>query len=138
MHDLNSGTSDNVLKVDIALSDKSNSSLEITIDILVTNIYGNTCMELFCKLYKCFDLYLSHNPVVNPDGVLTPLLFRHDYSLIDNNDITKEEPLQVIINHVFFLCLLVSYVYIQKNIYPSTDILVYFMHLNVFSIFPIV
>ena len=41
-----------------------------------------------CKLYKCFDLYLSHNSAVNPDGVfiLELCLLRDDYFLIDNND----------------------------------------------------
>ena len=42
-----------------------------------------------CKLYKYVDLYLSHNP----DGTFIRelCLFKDDYFLIDNNDITKEE-----------------------------------------------
>ena len=54
-----------------------------------------------CKLYKCFDIYLSHNP----DGVFIRemCLLRDDYSLTDNNDnacdITKEE-VSYIINHL--------------------------------------
>ena len=24
---------------------------------------------IICKLYKCFDIYLSHDSTVNPDGV---------------------------------------------------------------------
>ena len=55
-----------------------------------------------CKLYKCFDLYLSHNPAVNPDGTFIRelCLFIDDYSLLDNNDITKEE-----LSHIIkYLC----------------------------------
>ena len=49
---------------------------------------------LLCKLYKCFDIYLSHDSTVNPDGVFKhelQCLLRDDYYLTDNNDITKEE-----------------------------------------------
>ena len=54
-----------------------------------------------CKLYKCFDIYLSHDFTANTDGVfireLTGLcLLRDDYSLTDNNDITKEEVSHII------------------------------------------
>ena len=46
-----------------------------------------------CKVYKCFDLHFSHNPAVNLDRTFIRelCLFRDDYSLIDNNDIIKEE-----------------------------------------------
>ena len=52
------------------------------------------CLPL-SKLYKCFD---SHNSAVNPDGVFIRelCLLRDDYSLIDNNDITKEEVSHII------------------------------------------
>ena len=55
-----------------------------------------------CKLKKCFDLSLSHNYAVNPDGtfICDLCLFRDDYSLI-NNDITKE----VLSNKIKFLCI---------------------------------
>ena len=55
-----------------------------------------------CKLYECFDLYLSHNSAANPDGVFIRelCLLRDDYSLIDNNDITKEE-VSHIIRHLY-------------------------------------
>ena len=51
-----------------------------------------------CKLYKCFDLYLSHNSAVNPDEVFIRelCLLRDYYSLTDNNDITKEEVSHII------------------------------------------
>ena len=51
-----------------------------------------------CKLYKCFDLYLSHNSAVNPEGVfiLELCLLKDKYSPIDNNDITKEEVSHII------------------------------------------
>ena len=52
-----------------------------------------------CKLYKCFDLYPSHNSAVNPDGVFIRelCLLRDDYSrLIGNIAITKEEVLLII------------------------------------------
>ena len=58
-----------------------------------------------CKLYKSFDIYLSHDSTVNPDGVFIreQCLLRDDYSLTDNNDnacdITKEE-VSYIINHL--------------------------------------
>ena len=58
-----------------------------------------------CKLYKCFDIYLSHDSTVNPDGVFIRelCLLRDDYSLTDNDDndcdITKEE-VSYIINHL--------------------------------------
>ena len=44
---------------------------------------------------------MSHNSTVNPDGVFICelCLLRDDYSLTDNNDITKEE-LSDIINHL--------------------------------------
>ena len=64
-----------------------------------------------CKLYKCFDIYLSHDSTVNPDGVFIRelCLLRDDYSLTDNNDnacdITREE-VSYIINH---LCMRLSY-----------------------------
>ena len=62
-----------------------------------------------CKLYKCFDIYLSHDSTGNPDGVfireLTELsLLRDDYSLTDNNDITKEEVSHIIKHLCISLC----------------------------------
>ena len=44
-------------------------------------------------LYSLWSLYLSHYPAVNPDGVFIRerCLLRNDYTLTDNNDITKEE-----------------------------------------------
>ena len=50
------------------------------------------------KQYKCFDIYLSHDSAVKPDGVFIRelCLSRDDYSLIDNNDITKEEVSHII------------------------------------------
>ena len=53
-------------------------------------------------MYKCFDLHFSHNPAVNLDGTFIRelCLFRDDYSLIDNNDIIKEE-----LSHIIkYLC----------------------------------
>ena len=54
-----------------------------------------------CKLYECFDLYLSHDSAVNPNGVLISelCLLRDGYSLTDDNDKTKEE-ISHIINHL--------------------------------------
>ena len=54
-----------------------------------------------CKLYKCFDIYLSHDSTVIPEGVFVRelCLLRDYYSLSDNNDITKEE-VSYIIRHV--------------------------------------
>ena len=52
-------------------------------------------------LYECFDVYLSHNSTVNPDVVFIRelCLLRDDYSLTDNNDITREE-VSHIIRHI--------------------------------------
>ena len=45
---------------------------------------------------------MFHNPAINPDGTFIRelCLFKDDYSLIDNNDITKEE-----LSHIIkYLC----------------------------------
>ena len=62
---------------------------------------------LFKKRCKCFDIYLSHNSAVHPDGVFIRglCLLKDDYFLINNNDLTKEE-VPHIINHpiVYIAC----------------------------------
>ena len=89
--------SHNCVIKNIALSAKSSSSSDFgdnyrylsykySIGIHAWNL-------LLSKLYKCFDSYLSHKSAVNPDGVFIRelCLLRDDYSLLDNNDITKEK-----------------------------------------------
>ena len=90
----------------IALSAKSSSSSDFGDNYRYLSYKYNIGIHVWnfplCKLYKCFDIYLSHDSAVNPDGVFIRelCLLRDDYSLTDNNDITKEE-VSHIINHLF-------------------------------------
>ena len=80
----------------IALSAKSSSSFDFRHNYRCLSYKCNIGIHvwnlLISKQYMSFDLYLSHNPAVNPDGVFIRelCLFRDDYSPIDNNDITTE------------------------------------------------
>ena len=89
----------------IALSAKSSSSSDFGDNYIIYLSYKyNIVIQVWnlslCKLYKCFDIYLSHDSTVNPDGVFIRelCLLRDDYSLIDNNDVTKEEVSHIIRN----------------------------------------
>ena len=64
------------------------------------NIGINIWYLPLCKLYKCFDIYLSHDSAVNPDEIFIRelCLLRDEYFLIDNNDITKEEVSHIIMH----------------------------------------
>ena len=76
----------------IALSAKSSSSSDFGDNYRYLSYKYNIEIHVWnlplslCKLYKCFDLYLSHNSAVYPDGVFIRelCLLRDDYSLIDN------------------------------------------------------
>ena len=67
----------------IALSAKSSSSSNFGDNYRYLSYKFNIGIHVWnlplCKLYKCFDLYLSHNPAVNPDGTFIRglCLFRH-------------------------------------------------------------
>ena len=54
-----------------------------------------------CINVLIYRAYLSHDSTVNPDGVFIRelCLLRDDYSLTDNNDVSKEE-VSHIINHL--------------------------------------
>ena len=86
----------------IALSAKSSSPSDFGDNYRYLSYKYNIGIHVWnlpiCKLYKCFDLYLSHNSAVNPDRICIRELYllRNDYSLIDNNDITKEEVSHII------------------------------------------
>ena len=61
-----------------------------------------------CKLYKCFDLYLSHYHAINPNRAFIRdlCLYIDDYShLNNNNDISKEKlsHIKVWCNALYFL-----------------------------------
>ena len=101
--------SHNCVVKNIALSAKSSSSSDFGDNYRYLSYKYNIGIHVWnlplCKLYKCFDIYLSHDSTVNPDGVFIRelCLLRDDYSLTDNNDnacdITKEE-VSYIINHL--------------------------------------
>ena len=74
----------------IALSAKSSSSSDFGDNYRYLSYKYNIGIHVWilplCKLYKCFDIYLSHDFTINPDGVFIreQCLLRDDYSLTEN------------------------------------------------------
>ena len=86
--------SHNCVIKNISLSSKSSSSSDFGDNYRYLSYKYNIGIHIeFAIMYKCFDIYLSHDSTVNTDGVFIRelCLLRDDYSLTDNNDITKEE-----------------------------------------------